>query len=534
MASDHSRSEILDIIERQAERSGIPREDFLRFAYIETGGRFDPDAHNRRSDARGLFQFLPGTAAEFNLTGREFDPAANTEAAAALYRRNMNQILRRTGETGHAFLSGEGAPNGLDMYLAHQQGGGGYASIQSAIATGAFSRSDTRRNMLANIAGQDFERVTGQPFPALAGMNDRDLATSFTRYWSTKYAAIEIADRGIHAAGAAVTATASTGSMEDVLRIGDRGDSVRALQQSLNQLQFRDARGAELETRSGIYGDRTAEAVRSFQAANAIEATGAVDQRTRDAIAAQLRLPETERNRLPQPQERADEQAFWPAPGNYELNRKDKPGEGDPNQGWTRRDASGNPRFHGGVDIEGRVGDPIVAFSGGTVQVRPNNGRAGNTVQIDHDDGTVTKYFHLDRITAVPGRIEAGQPIGTMGRTGNVPARGDTHLHFELWRDGRPIDPMPHLEDARDRGRTGASSAPGAATQDDLRDNTPGTLQHVLHSARSGDERALRAALEDYLRSPEGRAWQQTACAPGHHQAHDPAQDTPRGQEPGR
>lgn len=154
-------------------------------------------------------------------------------------------------------------------------------------------------------------------------------------------------------------------------------------------------------------------------------------------------------------------------------------------------------------------------------------------MQIDHDDGTVTKYFHLDRITAAPGRIEAGQPIGTMGRTGNVPARGDTHLHFELWRGGSPVDPMPYLQDAWDRGRTGMESAPGAAAQGDLHDNAPGTLQHVLHSARSGDERALRAALEDYLRSPEGRAWQRAACVPASGQAHELPREVPWGQEPG-
>ena len=61
MASQYTREQILDIIERQAQESGIPREDFLRFAYIETGGRFNPNASNP-SGAKGLFQFVPGTA----------------------------------------------------------------------------------------------------------------------------------------------------------------------------------------------------------------------------------------------------------------------------------------------------------------------------------------------------------------------------------------------------------------------------------------------------------------------------------------
>jgi soluble lytic murein transglycosylase-like protein len=85
MASDYTREQILDIVERQAQASGIPREDFLRFAYIETGGRFNPDASNP-SGAKGLFQFMPGTAAQYGIAGREFDPVASTQAAAELYR----------------------------------------------------------------------------------------------------------------------------------------------------------------------------------------------------------------------------------------------------------------------------------------------------------------------------------------------------------------------------------------------------------------------------------------------------------------
>lgn len=45
-------------------------------------------------------------------------------------------------------------------------------------------------------------------------------------------------------------------------------------------------------------------------------------------------------------------------------------------------------------------------------------------------------------------RVEGGQQIGTMGRTGNTPAQGDTHLHFEVWRDGRQVDPLPLLRGA--------------------------------------------------------------------------------------
>ncbi|MGE6334314.1 peptidoglycan-binding protein [Stenotrophomonas sp. NPDC077659] len=450
MASNHDRKEVLDIIEKQAERSGIPREDFLRFAYIETGGTFNPDANNTRSGAKGLFQFVPTTAKEFGLTGHEFDPAANTRAAADLYERNRDQIVDRSEATGRPYLSGSAQPNGMDMYLAHQQGGGGYASIQSAIDTGRFSRKDTHDNIVNNISSRDFERVTGKPYESISGMNDRELATSFSQYWQAKYAAIEIADRGITASAPLPAAQGRPSALADgVLERGERGNDVRSLQESLNQLGVRDGQGNTLETNSGIYGRNTQDAVRNFQQANSLEQTGRADAQTREAIKAQLALPQNERNATErpaaQPQARGEGGATWPAPGNDQINAKDKPGEGRGEFGTSRNGG----RTHGGVDIQGEVGDPIVAFGGGRVTVKPNNGAAGNTVHITHDDGSLTKYFHLNDISVRNGqRIEAGDQLGTMGRSGNTPKHGDTHLHFELWRNGRKIDPMSELRGA--------------------------------------------------------------------------------------
>ena len=118
------------------------------------------------------------------------------------------------------------------------------------------------------------------------------------KYWNTKYAAIGIPDRGIHASQPDAAVRERTSPLADgVLQVGERGEEVRALQTSLNQLGFRDGQGEELETHSGIYGGRTQEAIRAFQRANQLEATGNADARTREAIAQQLALPEQERNR---------------------------------------------------------------------------------------------------------------------------------------------------------------------------------------------------------------------------------------------
>ena len=512
MASDYTREQILDIVERQAQASGIPREDFLRFAYIETGGRFNPDASNP-SGAKGLFQFMPRTAEDYGITGQEFDPVQSTRAAAALYQDNLADINRRQQRSGHDFLSGNKTPSGLDLYLAHQQGAAGYESVQSAIATGEFALTSTRRNILGNISASDVERLTGRKPAELRGLDDRELATTFSQYWNTKYAAISIPDRGIQAsqADAAVRERASP-LANDVLQNGERGEEVRALQASLNQLGFRDGQGAELETRSGIYGGRTQEAVRAFQTANQLEATGNADARTRDAIAQQLALPEQQRNRAqPEEAQPREGELAWPTPGNRDINEADKPREGRGEFGTPR---SGGRR-HGGIDIQGDVGDPVVAMAGGTVVVHPNNGAAGNTVHVRHDDGSLTKYFHLDEFSVRNGqRVEAGQQIGTMGRTGNTPAQGDTHLHFEMWRDGRQVDPLPSLRGAeRDAAvpartatpevlRDGASGAPVRELQQQLNqlgyrgaDGRP--LETVSGKFGPQTEHALRAFQED-------------------------------------
>ena len=103
---DYSRKEVLDIVEQVARQKGLPVDDFMRFAHIETGGTFNERAHNTSSGAKGLFQFVPGSARQYHLTGHEFDPTRNTEAAAQMYQDNLDSMARRNERTGHPYLSG--------------------------------------------------------------------------------------------------------------------------------------------------------------------------------------------------------------------------------------------------------------------------------------------------------------------------------------------------------------------------------------------------------------------------------------------
>ncbi len=100
---------------------------------------------------------------------------------------------------------------------------------------------------------------------------------------------------------------------------------------------------------------------------------------------------------------------------------------------------------HDGIDIPAPPGTPVLAAERGIVAYSGNGMRGyGNAVILDHGDGIRTLYGHLDTIRAKPSElVPAGEPVGTVGRTGNATT---PHLHFELRVDGEPVDPLRYLE----------------------------------------------------------------------------------------
>lgn len=101
--------------------------------------------------------------------------------------------------------------------------------------------------------------------------------------------------------------------------------------------------------------------------------------------------------------------------------------------------------FHRGVDIGGVVGDAVCAAAGGKVIATEEgyNGGYGLTVMIDHGDGLITLYGHLESINVAVGAVvAAGQKIGTLGMSGNVTG---PCLHFEVQVNGETADPFLYL-----------------------------------------------------------------------------------------
>lgn len=97
-------------------------------------------------------------------------------------------------------------------------------------------------------------------------------------------------------------------------------------------------------------------------------------------------------------------------------------------------------RQHEGIDIDGERGDPIRAAAAGVVKKAGTGRGYGKMVVVDHGGGLSTLYAHASEILVRTGqRVAAGERIAKVGRSGN--ARG-THLHFEVRRGKRAVDPL--------------------------------------------------------------------------------------------
>jgi murein DD-endopeptidase MepM/ murein hydrolase activator NlpD len=103
----------------------------------------------------------------------------------------------------------------------------------------------------------------------------------------------------------------------------------------------------------------------------------------------------------------------------------------------------GRLALHAGIDFRARTGTEIHATGAGTVVVAGRNGGYGNMVEIDHGDGLTTRYAHLSRVLVKVGdHVDEADPVGFSGTTGRSTG---PHLHYEVRRDGKAIDPMRFL-----------------------------------------------------------------------------------------
>lgn len=100
-------------------------------------------------------------------------------------------------------------------------------------------------------------------------------------------------------------------------------------------------------------------------------------------------------------------------------------------------------KLHEGIDIDANEGESIVAALGGTVVEAGSSPSYGNYLKIRHAGGLETVYAHCSVLNVVQGReVKQGDVIAKVGDSG---ASVGVHLHFEVWKDGKPVNPLDYI-----------------------------------------------------------------------------------------
>ncbi len=222
----------------------------------------------------------------------------------------------------------------------------------------------------------------------------------------------------IAAPAAAAVSVASTSSLLNPSSLpvrGNRGDSVRTLQNALIKAGIEVKGGAD-----GVFGGATFVALQKYQTVNALTVTGTLTTQT--AVKLGLVAPPAVAISVFPVQGPCSYENTWHAP-------------------------RGTDRKHLGVDILAKEGNLVYAVADGTITKLYTVGTdklAGNGVRLTMPDGTYFFYGHMQKIAdgiTVGTKVKAGQVVGYNGKTG---ATNTPHLHIEVHPlGGAAIDPTP-------------------------------------------------------------------------------------------
>lgn len=124
--------------------------------------------------------------------------------------------------------------------------------------------------------------------------------------------------------------------------------------------------------------------------------------------------------------------AIWPAFGGLSSG-----------YGVRRDPFTSAPASHLGLDISADHGQPVYATADGVVAEAERHRDYGNLVTVSHGYGIESRYAHLSGFAVRPGRtVRRGDVLGYVGSTGRSTS---AHLHYEVWIDGRPTNPLGFL-----------------------------------------------------------------------------------------
>jgi murein DD-endopeptidase MepM/ murein hydrolase activator NlpD len=188
-----------------------------------------------------------------------------------------------------------------------------------------------------------------------------------------------------------------------------------------------------------------------------IEARKADEMRRLDQLEAERKRLEAELRRIAEERRRAAEAARRKAAASRSSGRSAPSGGGTlsspvspmhvtSSYGWRVHPIYHTRRLHAGTDFRAYCGTPIRAAASGTVISAGWAGGYGNRIVIDNGtlrgESVATSYNHLSRYAVRGGHVSRGQVIGYSGTTGSSTA---CHLHFEVYVNGRTVNPMGWL-----------------------------------------------------------------------------------------
>ncbi len=114
--------------------------------------------------------------------------------------------------------------------------------------------------------------------------------------------------------------------------------------------------------------------------------------------------------------------------------------------GYRRDPINGKHRYHRGIDIAANTGTLVSTITSGFVSFTGWKGGYGKVVEIQHSNSLKSRYAHLSVISVKKGQVvRKGDAIGKIGSTGRVTG---PHLHLEVWKNGKAVNPKGYLEDA--------------------------------------------------------------------------------------
>ena len=105
-------------------------------------------------------------------------------------------------------------------------------------------------------------------------------------------------------------------------------------------------------------------------------------------------------------------------------------------------------RVHAGVDISAEDGQDVRAAEDGVIKAVYNDQKLGYTVEVEHKGGFVTRYSNL-KADSCPFKagdaVKSGDVIGKIGDTATSEIAKEPHLHFEILKDGKKLNPLDHI-----------------------------------------------------------------------------------------